>query len=301
MGQPDRPRQAAGHRPLLRHLQQPHRRLPRVDRPVVDRPGHGRGLRDGLPAAGHGRLRDRAPCPARPPRGEAAARGAGRIPRRHAGAAVVAGPPRGHGPRRHRRRLEPPDRPEHRLLGRGPTGDHGRPALPRRALRPGGDQPRRRPLHRPDDGPHHLPVRGRLHREVRAFPPGGDHQRWLRDRLRRRELPRPPGPGVPRALRCAQLPLPDPRHGLLRPVLQARRADRARGVPGAVPRAQLRHRLAVLDRALAADRPPPGERPAAGDVPRVALPVRPRLLPAGRPRLPRHAARVVRPRLEVGT
>ena len=44
------------------------------------------------------------------------------------------------------------------------------------------------------------------------------------DRLRGRELPRPPGRELPRALRREHLPLPDPRHGLLRPV-------RGRGEP----------------------------------------------------------------------
>ena len=45
VGRHDRPRQGVRHRPLLRRLHQPARRLPRHDRAVVDRPGDRQAVR----------------------------------------------------------------------------------------------------------------------------------------------------------------------------------------------------------------------------------------------------------------
>ena len=53
VGQPDRPRQAGRHRPLLRHLREPARRLPGHHRAGLDRPGDRRAVRPALPAV-HG-------------------------------------------------------------------------------------------------------------------------------------------------------------------------------------------------------------------------------------------------------
>ena len=65
VGRDDRPRQGVRHRPLLRHLDEPARRLPRDDRAVVARPGHRPALRLRLPGdhrRGHGAHRARVPA-----------------------------------------------------------------------------------------------------------------------------------------------------------------------------------------------------------------------------------------------
>ena len=88
VGRDDRPRQGVRHRPLLRRLHQPARRLPRHDRAVVDRPGDRPAVRVGLPGhhrRRHGPHRARVPGRAR----HRAARGGGRrLARRDAGAGV---------------------------------------------------------------------------------------------------------------------------------------------------------------------------------------------------------------------
>lgn len=186
-----------------------------------------------------------------------------------------AHPSRGHGARDDRGRVQPADRAEHRLLGGRAPGDHRRPRLPRRRVRGARHESRHGPVDRPDDGAHHVPVRGGVHREVRPVLPVRGVAARVRRRLRRRKLPRPSGPGVPGALRRAQLSLPQPGHGLLRPVLPAGRPRRSRGVAGADDGAELRQRLALLHRPLAAHRPALGECTGAGDLPRAEVALRP--------------------------
>ena len=66
VGRHDRPRQGVRHRPLLRRLHQPARRMPRHDRAVIDEPGDRQAVRVGF--SGHYRRRhgaDRARIPRR--------------------------------------------------------------------------------------------------------------------------------------------------------------------------------------------------------------------------------------------
>ena len=120
VGRDDRPRQGVRHRPVLRGLHQPPRRLPRHHRSVVDRSGNRPAVRRGLPGdhrRRHGAHRAR--LPRRPRRRATEGSGGRRFTRRHAGAAVGGPVPRpGRCGRRDRQHARPP-----------PAG-HARPGTP---------------------------------------------------------------------------------------------------------------------------------------------------------------------------
>ena len=167
VGRDDRTRQGLRHRPLLRDLHEPARRLPRDHGTVVARPRDGRAYGAGLPGdhrRGHGPDRARLPGCARD---RAARRGGGRLARRHAGVRVGDHVPR---PGRCRRgdRQHACAAPAGRRMERDrPRGDHARPGvagrpLPRHSRRAG-----RRHERGADDRPHHLPLGRRAQRQVR--------------------------------------------------------------------------------------------------------------------------------------
>ena len=161
VGRDDRPRQGVRHRPVLRRLHEPARRLPRDDGPVVARPGDGQAVRLGLPGdhrRGHGE--NRACVPGRA-RDRAARRGGRRLARRHAGVRVGDPVPRpGRRRRRDRQHACPP--PAGRGLERDrPGGDHARPGVAGRPLLRHGGRAERRHGRGADDRPHHLPLGGR--------------------------------------------------------------------------------------------------------------------------------------------
>ena len=167
VGRDDRPRQGLRHRPLLRHLHEPARRLPRDDGTLVARPRDGTRLRLGLPGdhrRGHGQDRARVPGCARD---RAARRGGRRLARRDAGVRVGDHVPRpgrrGRGDRQHARAAP---------AGRGverdrPRGDHARPGVAGGPLPRHGRRAERRHGRGADDRPHHLPLGRRARRQVR--------------------------------------------------------------------------------------------------------------------------------------
>ena len=155
-----RSRPRARHGPLLRHLRQLRRRLLRVDRAGVDRPGDRRAVGAVLSARSRlppplrlGQGRD---APGRPARDRRAARGRRTLDRRHGSAR-----PGGHVPgagaqrRRHRRRHGSDAAPEDPQL-RADPGDRQRPAVRWRELRAG--RRTRRDEDRPPDQPQDVRV-----------------------------------------------------------------------------------------------------------------------------------------------
>ncbi|MFM2404492.1 MAG: hypothetical protein RL223_2372 [Pseudomonadota bacterium] len=161
VGQPGRPGQAAGHRPLLRHRRQQPGQLLRFDRADAPQPGHRAALGRGLPRR-HGRGLGRRPgAGAGRARHRAAGRRHRRQPGRHAGAELVAAPSAAPARVHRDRHRAQPVGAEHRLQrGRAARHRH-RSGLPRRPLL----RPRRgaaaRPARGAHDRPHHLPQRRR--------------------------------------------------------------------------------------------------------------------------------------------
>ena len=130
VGRDDRPRQGVRHRPLLRRLHEPARRLPRHDRAVVDRPGDRPAVRVGLPGdhrRRHGAHRAGVP---RRARHRAARRGGRRLARRDAGPRV-GGPLPGPG------RRDRGDRQHPRAAPAGPGLERDRPRRRSCATPPG--------------------------------------------------------------------------------------------------------------------------------------------------------------------
>ena len=230
-GPPDR------HRPLLRHLAEPARRLPGDDRALVREPGdrpRGYGLEFPMFSVRdlntvHRRLLDHLG-----------------IARLHAALGGSLGgmqalqwaldDPQAMTLLRRDLRERRAERDEHRVLHRRARGDHARPRLPGRRVprQPAG--PEHRPRRRAHDGPHHLPLRGVLRPQVRPRAARRGRAAGPRPGLRGRALPAPPGRELPRALRRADVPLPHAHHGLLHAVRGGRRARAPAREPDALPR-----------------------------------------------------------------
>ena len=256
VGHHDRPGQAGGHRPLLRHRRQQPGLLLRLHRADARQPRHRPRLRRRLPG-GHGGRLGRCPGPPARRAGHPHAGGRdGRQPGRHAGAVVDAAVPRARAPRRGGGQRAQPHRREHRLQRGGAPRDRDRPRLPRRPLLRARRGARARPAHRAHDRPHHLPERRRDEREVRP-PAARGHRPALHHAGRRvpdRELPALPGRQVQRVLRRQHLPADHARARLLRPG-RAHNGNLAKALArgrGEVPAGELHHRLALLARRAAA-------------------------------------------------
>jgi hypothetical protein len=93
VGQPGRPGQAAGHRPLLRHRRQQPGLVLRLHRADACQPRHRQALGRRLPGGDGGRLGRRAGAAGASAWASAAGRRAGRQPGRHAGAGLDAAYP----------------------------------------------------------------------------------------------------------------------------------------------------------------------------------------------------------------
>ena len=107
------------------------------------------------------------------PRHHQARRGAGRQPRRHAGARLVAALSGAGAPLRRRRDRAQPVGAEHRVQRGGAARHRHRPRLPWRPLRRARRLAAARPARGPHDRPHHLPVRRRDGGQVRPRPAEG--------------------------------------------------------------------------------------------------------------------------------
>ena len=286
MGRDDRPRQGLRHRPLLRGLHQPARRLPRDHRPLVDGPGDRAAVRLGLP----GRSRSPTWCaPSGPSSTCSASTGSPRWPAaRSAGCRPSSGPCST--PTRSTRSWPSPARtPCTRRAWPGTRSPasaiKARPGLAGRPLlrhRPGA---RRRHGRGPDGRPRHVPVRRGAGRQVRPAAavrrrhPLHDHRAGVRGR----ELPAPPGRLVRQAVRRQHLPLHLARADVLRPRPRARRrlaGGGARRRLGADPADRVQLRLALPARGVAGDRDRAACPGQAGRAARDRRAVRPRLLPA---------------------
>ena len=173
VGRHDRPRQGVRHRPLLRHLHQSDRLLPRLDRPELaqSRPPASRTAwtsRSSPSAtwcAPNERLLERA-------RHRLAAGRRRRLAGRHAGARVGRRLSRRRARVHLHRQHRAPGQPGHGLERDRPQRDHGRSRLAGRRLlrhRPRADRRHRRRAH---GRPRHLPVGGVDAREVRPPPAG---------------------------------------------------------------------------------------------------------------------------------
>ena len=134
VGGADRPRQDHRHRPLLRHLLQCRRRLPRLDRSGLDQSGDRQALRARPAGHHHPRHGAGAGDAGRSFRHRAAVFGGRRLDGRHAGAGMgieLSGPGLLGLADRHRR---PPFIAEHRLPRGRPAGGDGRSRLARRQV-----------------------------------------------------------------------------------------------------------------------------------------------------------------------
>ena len=299
VGQPDRPRQAARHRALARHLGQPARRLPRHDRAVLDRPGDGPAVRAALPAL-H-RRRPGARCTAGCSRTSASSGSPLRSAARSAAMQVLQWTI--DHPGRARRgdpglRLGPALGAEHRVLGGGAHVDHGRRALRRRRLLRDGRAPRRRARGRADAGAPHVRLRAVARGEVRPAVP----------RRRRAQ----PGFGIDFEVESYldhQASSFLERFDANSYLYLSRVMDYfdpfadAEAVRARLQRAStrdagrvVRHRLALPDAPLGRDRPHARVGRRAGLAPRDRLALRARLVPAAGPRVPRGRAGVPRRR-----
>ena len=301
VGQPGRPRQAARHRPLLRHRRQQPRlvlRLDRADQPEP-RPGrerprlrrrlsgrHGRGLGRCAGAPGR-RARHRRSSPRCSAAASAACRrwpGRCAIPERLRQCIAVATAPNlsaqniAFNEVARRAIVTDPD------FHGGHYYEHG--VVPRRGLRVA--RMIGHITYLSDDAMEAKFGRDMQQRRARLLDAG--------DRVPDRGLPAPPGRQVQRVLRRQHLPADHPRARLLRPGARARRRpdrDLRRGALP-VPARQLHDRLALRAGALARDRQGAGRQPARRQLRRDRRAARPRRLPARRSALSRRAARVLR-------
>ncbi len=205
---------------VLRHLREPARRLPRHDRPDVDRPGHRPAVRPALPAASP--WPTSCACTARCCATSASSGCSAAIGGSLGGMQVLQWA------------LDHPDDlhagvvvcASARLSAQNIAFSAvARTAILRDEHFHGGDY--YETGRRPDVGlavarmmAHITYLSEQAMREKfgRRLQHGDDAELRLRHRLPGRELPRPPGPQLPRALRRELVPVPDARHGLLRPV-----------------------------------------------------------------------------------
>ena len=232
------PGRAGRHRPLLRDLPQPARRLPRHHRARIDRPGHRPRLRPGLPAALDPRPRHGAPrrCMRAPRHRAAATPSIGGSLGGMQAPAVGARRARRDRPRGRRRGQQPTVGAEHRLLRRRPVGDHARPGVRGRPVRRG---PARRPrtglaIARMMAHITYLSEQAMAEKFGRRFQTATSRGTASGPTSQVESYLEHQGQHVPRPLRRAVLPLPHPVAGLLRPVRRRAATDR---LAAAAPRA----------------------------------------------------------------
>ena len=200
VGHAHRPGQAARHRPAVRGLREPARRLPGDDRPVLDRPA-----RRGGPTARASRCSPSATSSRCTARSSSATSGSRRLRWRpsagRSGGCRSCSGRSTHPDELARRgaglRDRAADGPEHRLPRDRARGDHPRPRLPRRRLlRAAGARPELGLVAAPAwSATSRICPSRRWSAQVRA-PAAGRRAHpptRLRRRLRRRELPAPPG------------------------------------------------------------------------------------------------------------
>ncbi len=168
VGQHGRARQAGRHRSLLRRRRQQRRLVLRLDRPGVDRPFDRSAVRRVVPGRDRRGLGRRAGATRRRARHRALRGRDGRLARRHAGARLGDALSVPHRALRRDRVDREAVGAEHRVQRRRTPGDPDRPRLSRRRLLRAWRRAEKRAARRADDRPHHLPVRRRHGREIRA-------------------------------------------------------------------------------------------------------------------------------------